>query len=574
MKKTLNINLGGLIFHIDEDAFQKLEVYLGTLRKQFQKTSGGEEILSDVENRMAELFRERTGSSKEVINLGDVDEIIAIMGKPEDYLQEEVETGNFEDYHSFSTTKKMHRDIDNRIIGGVASGLGAYFNINPIFLRVLFLIMLFTGGFGLLLYLILWAVMPAARTTAEKLQMRGKPVTLNNIESFVKKEGSAVGQKMTELSGKSSTALGNLFAGLFKIIRLIFKFLLKAIGFFFLGIALIVLGSLVLSFFVGVEIDGTYFGPEFLQQSFDILSLDNSIYNSVMIGLSLIFLGPLLLLIYYGLRIIFGIEPLNSAARKGLVLVTIAGLITLIVSGGQIAREFSNYGYQTSEQVLVPKNGMIYFEVRQDSIYKQFDYYWGGSPWRLYDGVSYFRDVELNIKRSRSNRTYLATKVSSQGRNRDEARRNARSIDHYLQLDTGLVMSGAYFTLAEGGLYRSQSIEMTLYLAEGDTVYLGQGTEKITYDIDNVQNYWDPDMTGHFWAMTERGLFCTDCPETEIIEERWEEENDRRENEDFESEVKIRDGFIEIEEKEAFISNEEVQTIALMLAPEDQDFRI
>ena len=187
MKKTLNINLGGMIFHIDEDAFNKLEAYLGALRQQFIQTNGGSEILNDVETRMAELFRERTSESKQVINIQDVDEVIAIMGRPEDYLDEEMASNTSYSYEeSYSSNgKKIHRDVDNRIVGGVASGLAAYFNMDALWIRILFLASFF-AGFGFLLYLILWAIIPAARTTTEKLQMRGKPVTLSNIENFVK----------------------------------------------------------------------------------------------------------------------------------------------------------------------------------------------------------------------------------------------------------------------------------------------------------------------------------------------------------------------------------------------------
>ena len=164
MKKTLTINLGGFIFHIDEDAFNQLDLYLGTLRNQFSRTSGGDEIIADVETRMAELFRERNGETKEVINTLDVEAVISILGKPEDYLQEEdyAHAGaHYDQYQPYS--KKIHRDVDNRIIGGVAAGLAAYLNIDSIWTRLLFIALLFTG-FGLLLYVILWIVVPSART--------------------------------------------------------------------------------------------------------------------------------------------------------------------------------------------------------------------------------------------------------------------------------------------------------------------------------------------------------------------------------------------------------------------------
>lgn len=573
MKKTLNINLGGMIFHIDEDAFKKLESYLGALRNQFHKTNGGDEILNDVESRMAELFRERTSSSKEVINQSDVEEVISIMGKPEDYLQEELEN-DYTNYESYSSTKKMHRDVDNRIIGGVASGLGAYFHINALWLRLLFLFLVFPGGFGFILYLILWALMPAARTTAEKLQMRGKPVTLSNIENFVKAEGNAVGRTMSELGGQArnygnrgSNALGKLFAAFFKLIRMILKFIFKIIGFIFLSLALIFLGTIVLGIFVGLDIDGLHLGPDVINQGMQVLSLDSNIYNSIMIGLSLLFLGPLLLLIYFGLRIVFGIEPLNSGTRKGLALVTLAGLITLIVGGIQVAQEFDDFGYHTTEQIVPTNNGLIALEIEQDSIYEHMSYYRDDNPWQIFNGESYFTRIDFDIRRAQTQRSYLMTKTSARGRSRDEARMNARSPEYNVKLDTGIIRTSSYFTIPEDGLYRAQHIEMILYLAEGDTVFIDDGMERLIYNIDNVQNYWSQNMSGHHWTMTERGLFCTDCEESELIEERWELE----EIEDIKrQEVEIRDGFIEIEEQQVQHEETSFPKMAIMLTPPEE----
>ena len=221
MKKTLTINLGGFIFHIDEDAFNQLERYLATLRSQFSRTSGSDEIIADVETRMAELFRERNGQTKEVINTQDVEAVISILGRPEDYLQEEDfsnANANYENYQSYS--KKIHRDVDNRMIGGVAAGLAAYMNINPVWTRLLFFA-LFFSGFGLLLYIILWIVVPSARTTAEKLQMRGKPVTLSNIENFVREEAHAVGNSVKHMGRKAQdmSRNSNQVTGLFSFLR-------------------------------------------------------------------------------------------------------------------------------------------------------------------------------------------------------------------------------------------------------------------------------------------------------------------------------------------------------------------
>lgn len=567
MKKTFNINLGGIIFHIDDDAFAKLEAYLRTLRSQFQQTSGGDEIMNDVETRMSELFKERTSESKQVINTKDVAEVIAIMGKPEDYLGEE-QVHNFSYQETYTGSKKIHRDIDNRMIGGVASGLAAYFNIDSLWMRLLFLVAFF-AGFGFLLYVILWIVVPAARTTTEKLQMRGKPVTLSNIENFVKEEGAAVGASMSKLGDKARNYNGNgqnviaaFFTGVFDIIKLILKFIFKAIGFFFLAIGIIVLISLAATFFIGFELDGYHYSLSQVGEMLQLLSSDSSLYSGLMIGSSLLVLGPLLLIIYYGIRIIFGIEPLNSGMRRGLGLLTLAGLITLIISGIQIAREFEHESVQSKEYPIAANNGMIYMEIEKDSVYSEIDFYYRDhQDWHLVDGKSFFSNIRFDIQRSNTGESYLIKKNYGRGSNYDEARSNALNTEYQLKIDTGLVMAGSYFTIPKGDYFRGQKIRMVLYLAQGDTVYLGKGTESIIYHIDNVQNIYDPEMVEHYWVMTSKGLKCLDCDESAEDGDFWEEEYPEG---DPGTEVIIEDDLIRIEERQVSHHPSEPLQLALL----------
>ncbi len=571
MKKTLNINLGGMIFHIDEDAFKKLESYLTALRKQFHKTNGGDEILNDVEIRLAELFRERTGPSKEVVNLQDVEEVISIMGKPEDYLQEEETSNSSYEFDPFYK-KKMHRDVDNRIIGGVASGLAAYLNIDSIWIRVLFLILLFAGP-GIFIYIILWIVIPAARTTTEKLQMRGKPITLSNIETFVKEEGAAVGNAMSEFGGKArsfsskgSAFLANLFSGIIQIIKLVLKFALKLLGFLLLGLGLVIIFSVVFALFVGINIDGVYIGFDEVNHFIEILSINPNLYNTIMLGLVLLISGPLLLLFYFGMLIVFGLEPLNSNARKGLVLLTIAGIVILFISGAQIAHQFETHDYDITEHPLDTKDGVIVLEVKKDSIEDHLDGTYGNDL-NFINRDIIFRDIEIDIRRSDTKHSYLVKRVYSRGNTEAQARINARIPEHYLMVDTGLVIAGGYFTIPDDGQYRAQKIRMILYLAEGDTAYLGDGTGFMFDNVDNVQHYWGSDLPGHYWTMTDRGLFCTDCEESQRIQDRWDAEEADTVKEGNYNEVKIRDGFIEIEEREAWYTEDEPLELALLHSP-------
>jgi phage shock protein PspC (stress-responsive transcriptional regulator) len=194
MKITVSVNLGGYSFNIDEDAYSELKRYLKNLEIHFAGEESSSEILSDIEARMAELFRARLTSYKQVININDVSQVISIMGNPEDFSDTEGPSPK----EKFSTpgAHRMYRDPDKRIIGGVCAGMGAYWDIDPWVVRIIFIAITLAGGLGVLIYLILYIVLPEARTTAQKIEMKGDPVNIQNIKESVKKEFETVRKKM------------------------------------------------------------------------------------------------------------------------------------------------------------------------------------------------------------------------------------------------------------------------------------------------------------------------------------------------------------------------------------------
>jgi phage shock protein PspC (stress-responsive transcriptional regulator) len=194
MKITVSINLGGYSFNIDEDAYAELKMYLKNLELHFAGEESSSEILADIETRMAELFRTRINTYKQVINIEDVQKTITILGTPEDISENDGPSAR----EKFSSPgyHRMYRDPDHRVIGGVCSGMGAYWDIDPVIIRVIFIALALGGGLGVLVYLILYIVIPEAKTTAQKIEMKGNPVNIHNIKDSVKKEFNSVRKNM------------------------------------------------------------------------------------------------------------------------------------------------------------------------------------------------------------------------------------------------------------------------------------------------------------------------------------------------------------------------------------------
>lgn len=212
MNKVYNINLGGYPFTIDEDAYNHLRSYLEAIHNHFRSTEGYEEITHDIEARLAELFVEQL-DNRPIVGFQEVEDAIAIMGRPEEFGADPVSegastagaettagAGETEGKFKIKTGKRLYRDTEDSVVGGVAAGLSAYFGIaDPIWIRLFFVLIVISGGIGIPLYLILWALMPEAKTASDRLAMRGEPINISNISKIVTEEFEHLSEKMTEL---------------------------------------------------------------------------------------------------------------------------------------------------------------------------------------------------------------------------------------------------------------------------------------------------------------------------------------------------------------------------------------
>ena len=204
MKKVFNINLGGYPFTIDDDAYEHLNTYLKTIHNHFKQSEGYEEITSDIEGRMAELFQERL-EGRTIVSMKDVNAAITIMGTPEDFGAEPVEEAITEDTEKSGGTKtgkRLYRNMEDEVVSGVCSGIAAYFGVSdPLWIRLAFIILVASSvGFIIPLYLILWAVLPKAETAADRLAMQGKAINVSNIAKTVEEEVEHISGKISELS--------------------------------------------------------------------------------------------------------------------------------------------------------------------------------------------------------------------------------------------------------------------------------------------------------------------------------------------------------------------------------------
>ena len=516
MNKTININLAGIIFHLDEVAFEKFKNYLSNVKTALGKEESGEEIIADIEARIAEIFNLRMKeNSSQVVELSDIEFIIETLGQPEAFVDE---SENEEPMSSSKKTRRFFRNPDEKLIGGVCSGIGAYFDIDPVWIRVLFLVLLFFTGIGFITYVILWAAIPEAKTTAQKLQMRGEAVNLNNIEKlFTKVEDYTSTEKIK--SGVNSfvsfvvNGIGSIFSFVFK----------------FIGVMLAIVGALI-AFTLIVTLLGI-FGSTWNLDGFNFISLNGYIYGldgaqaifgsgwrllALRVGTLLTLLLPLFALVVF-LAKIFGRELTNSKLLSFSGITSfIVGLILIFISAGSLITDFRERSTETDKITL---SGMS-FEITADIIEDDQGFFFD-----VEDELLHIENVRFNIEATTSPTASLELKHAASGRNHSEARQRAQSFDYpTAQIGEELRLS-EYFTVPKESLYRGQDLKVTLRLPIGATVYLDESIENIMYHIRNVQDMYDGDMLGHLWEMTPEGLSCTDCTTIEYYDAKEIEES-------------------------------------------------
>lgn len=363
MKKTLTINLGGTVYHIDEDAYRLLDNYLSNLKHHFRKQKGAEEIVTDIENRIAELFGEKLQGGRQVISIHDVEEVIAQVGKPEDFADDTAEEEPNKDQTHSSEQKstytqssgtayrKLYRDIDDRVLAGVASGLAAYFNWDVALVRILMVALIFVPYVPIvLIYIILWIVVPEAITAAEKLKMRGEAVTLENIGKTVTDGFERVSNGVNDYvrSGKPRSFLQQVGDALVSIASFVFKLFVVALlivcfpVLFALAVAFVALiigliaaaiGGGALLFNIMPDVDWT---P--LMSVSPLLTIAGTWGGVALIGI------PLAGLVYTLIRQLFNWPPMNATAKWVLFILWIIGLVLFIINLSALGWQFPLYG--------------------------------------------------------------------------------------------------------------------------------------------------------------------------------------------------------------------------------------
>ncbi|WP_291870462.1 PspC domain-containing protein [Maribacter sp.] len=528
MNKTININLANILFHIDEEAYNKMRRYLEAIKRSFANTAGSDEILADIEARIAELFHDKLENERQVITTKEVDEVITIMGQPEDYM---VDEDIFEDEPTprkeAKRVKKLYRDTELKYVAGVSSGLAHYIGIDPLWIRLLWVFLTIGSGGGfILIYGLLWILIPEAATTSQKLDMRGEAVNISNIERKVKEGFDEVAEKVKSVDyEKVGNQVKSSSKTFFDIIGEIIMFFFKIFG-KFIGILLIIIGAAtVIGLFIGLLTVGTL---DWVQ----LPGFDNFITNStqapVWLLSMLIFFAvgiPFFFLLYLGLKILVkNLKSIGNIAKFSLLGLWIIAIISLIVVGVREAAAHAYSGSTTTEHEL-------YIESPQDTVFissVSSDLFENRGNVRMHDlTMSYnengeevllSEDVRIHIKRSKDSIIRLEIRKEANGSSYNAARETADLINYSYSVEGNTIILDDFMTLIDKNRFNDLEVKATIYLPENTIIKYNKTDGRCwTTRTNNDQDMNGCDLAKYSWEIAKDGeLKCLDCPEKEL----------------------------------------------------------
>jgi phage shock protein PspC (stress-responsive transcriptional regulator) len=501
MKKTIKINLSGLAFTLDEDAYQELKDYLDSISSKFRDLKEGNEIISDIEARIAELFQSKVTDKKEVITLEDVKDVISIMGKPEDFYdtEEESETSSKSKGYTRKENRKLYRDPESAILGGVAAGLAAYFGIEAWIVRLLLVVLTFPLQVVPIIYIVLWIALPKALTSAQKLEMRGEKVTVSNIEKSVKEEYESVKENVKRVrQSEEFEKTKNIFGEIFHVIGQIFLVILKII-LIIIGIAFVIAGITALTG-IGSLVFFRYnlFAPHFwpiihgipFTEFFHNLS-DPGTFTLFGFALFMVIAIPIVALVYGGIKLIFRFKANDKAVGlAGLVLwllslICIATIIAYDGTGG------TTNGRTTESDYLTPFSSdtlMVYMQ--KDPGIVNFNYEWyytDNKEWyTISDADKTYGKIRIDIEFADTRKFEILIRKISNGKSKITSMINAENITYRFSQDNNKLILDPYFSLNKIHQWNSPETEVNIRVPEGKYIYLDETTKYFLDDIEGI----------------------------------------------------------------------------------------
>lgn len=518
MNKTIIININGIIFHIEEDAYEVLQTYMTAVKRHFGYSPDSNEIVSDIENRIAEMFNDRINQQKAVITMQDVEEVTAQMGHISDFedfedINEADPLGSAYQEHNYSDSRGLFRDPDDKVIGGVCSGLGYYFDIDAKWIRLALILLVLFAGTGLLLYVILWIMMPIARSRADKMSMRGEAANLHNFKrnfdeemGDIKRNFSAAGQRISPGLKNTARKTGD---ALDKLIRII----VKVIGIFVIIFSLLCIVGLVIALVMALGKSESSFVTEFFQPANFI---DPTYYTPFVWVCFLAIIIPLVALILLSIKMISALK-ISSYLGYSLLIVWITSIGFVAYYASIISMDHAIESTVVETTSLLPENvyhltanNIRLTSTSTDSISADGKKY--SNQITIKRGNSFLEirpQIYIN-KLIEGQAPNITKEFSAEGRNFNIATERAQHVNYKVVQNNDLLIFDSHATIGKNDLYRDQNVRVDLHIPLGTRLIIDNELRHRIYNLsfDEFEDDYDdqPKPLQSEWLMTVNGL--------------------------------------------------------------------
>lgn len=514
MENNIKINIAGIIFHISGDGYDLLRDYLQSINNRLKNISGGNEMIEDIEARIAEIFQTEPSWKTAVISKEDVEAMIATMGSPEEIA------GDFESESSQSSyqssDKKLFRNSSDSVIGGVCSGLADYLRIEAVWVRIAFVIFSLVYLIGALVYVILWIALPTSTSPRSRKQTTKSPPAASQpakAKSETIQHETAV-QKEVYIHKEKSDNVGNAFNEVFKAFGKFFIILFRVI-IAIIGVSFIISGfSILFSYIIIAFFNSSVFMSNIFDTTIfylpDFLSfiVNPSLAVWLIIITSLVIILPLLAMIYWGIRMVFQFRVKDLVLNLAMLIIWILSCTALALLLFSEGISFSNSG-RIAEQMVLSENDTIYVELdeRIHSIdydrevhlpFEEFGLYLDESSRTIYG------TPEVDIYPT-DEEAYIEIIKYSNGKTRNDAMGKADKLEYSYHLDENILYLNEYFSIPEGNRWSGAYMKIKIYLPEGKIIFFEEEIEGILDDYlgNGVYAY---EAGNEYWRMTEDGI--------------------------------------------------------------------
>lgn len=581
MKKNISINISGIIFHIEEEGYETLKKYLDSINKYFSSFEDSSEILADIESRIAEIFLSKLNEEKQVITADDVNALVATMGSVSDFRAAEDQEATSEATDAGNTghtgssnpinpsyvppkrllrdqkrkilggvcsglgnylnvdalwirllfalltfayglpilvyaimwilipgsydldepvvSKKMFRDPERKVIGGVSSGVAAYLGVDTVGMRIIFVLLTFLGGFGLFLYIVLWMILPEARTLTDKMQMQGEPVTLSNIESTIKKNQSeqAVAEEstITKILLFPFRLIGMILQGIAGILRPLVEVIRVAIGVLlaFFGVSLMFSVMLTAGILFGIFSSSAFSLPwmaEYNEASIPIDAFLRAFPGWTAVAAFFVAIIPCIYIILFGVSIIAKRIVFNATVGWALFVILFVNIAVLSVGIPKIVfafKEEADYRIENTYKINAKAAVLTINQAGMDD----------------YDGVN------LDLEGYEGNDFKLIQTYEAQGSSRAKAIENAKMVEYNVNVQDSIFRFDSNLKFKDDAIFRAQRLRMKLLIPYDFPFTMDEDMSRF------IDQYVDARyLDGETWAITRNdGLTCLSCPE-------------------------------------------------------------